>query len=185
MIDVARFIDQATAVGFDFYAGVPCSFLTPLLNRVIGDRSLAYIGATSEGEAIGIAAGAWLAGRSPVVMCQNSGLGNMVNPLTSLNWPFRIPFLLSVTWRGRPGLNDEPQHRLLGGITHDLLAVIGVKHRAFPSLGDEITAALAEARSVMSAQRLPFALIMYRGAVADEPLRTSFAASAKAGECFE
>jgi phosphonopyruvate decarboxylase len=49
------------------------------------------VGAASEGEAIAIAAGAWLAGRKTVVMCQNSGLGNCVNPITSLNYPFRIP----------------------------------------------------------------------------------------------
>lgn len=170
MIDAACFIDQATASGFDFYAGVPCSFLTPLINGVIGDRSLSYIGATSEGEAIGIAAGAWLAGRLPVVMCQNSGLGNMVNPLTSLSWPFRIPVLLIITWRGQPGRKDEPQHTLMGRIMHELLAVIGVAHRAFPRDGDEIAAALAEARTAMSVERLPFALIMERGVVADEPL---------------
>ncbi|MGE5442447.1 MAG: phosphonopyruvate decarboxylase [Bacteroidota bacterium] len=185
MIDAAHFIDQATAAGFDFYAGVPCSFLTPLINRVIGDRSLSYFGATSEGEAIGIAAGAWLAGRSPVVMCQNSGLGNMVNPLTSLNWPFRIPILLIITWRGQPGLKDEPQHALMGGITHDLLTVIAVAHRAFPRDSDEIVAALAEARAAMSAERLPFALIMERGVVADEQLRAPTAASAGAGQCFD
>src|SRR5271167_3132398 len=110
MIRARQFIDEASRVGFDFYTGVPCSFLTPLINGVISDSRLTYLGATSEGEAVAIAAGAWLAGRLPVVMCQNSGLGNMVNPLTSLNWPFHIPALLVVTWRGQPGIADEPQH---------------------------------------------------------------------------
>jgi phosphonopyruvate decarboxylase len=183
MIDAARFIDRATAAGLDFYTGVPCSFLTPLINRVIGDRSLSYVGATSEGEAIGIAAGAWLAGRSPVVMCQNSGLGNMVNPLTSLNWPFRIPVLLIITWRGQPGRKDEPQHALMGRITHELLTVIAVAHRPFPREDAEIGQALAEARATMSAERLPFALIMEQGAVADEPLRAPPRATAGAGRC--
>jgi phosphonopyruvate decarboxylase len=185
MIEAASFIDQARGVGFDFYAGVPCSFLTPLINRVISDRSLSYIGATSEGEAIGIAAGAWLAGRSPVVMCQNSGLGNMVNPLTSLNWPFRIPVLLIITWRGQPGLKDEPQHALMGGIMHELLEVIAVAHRAFPRDSDEILSALAAARSATVDERLPFALIMEQGVVADEPLRASAVASAGAGHCID
>ncbi len=89
--------------GIDFYTGVPCSFLTPLINRVASDPALRYVGAASEGEAVAIAAGAWLAGRQTAVMCQNSGLGNAVNPLTSLNTPFRIPTLLIVTWRGSPG----------------------------------------------------------------------------------
>ncbi|MBT6441914.1 MAG: phosphonopyruvate decarboxylase, partial [Alphaproteobacteria bacterium] len=121
MIPADTFLVPARARGFDFYSGVPCSFLTPVINRVISDRSLDYVGATSEGEAVAIAAGAWLAGRKTVVMCQNSGLGNTVNPLTSLNWPFRIPTLLIVTWRGQPGLKDEPQHALMGTITAGLL----------------------------------------------------------------
>ena len=170
MIEAAEFIGTARDAGFDFYAGVPCSFLTPLLNRVISDPSLVYIGATSEGEAIGIAAGAWLAGRSPVVMCQNSGLGNMVNPLTSLNWPFRIPVLLIITWRGQPGLKDEPQHTLMGRIMHELLTVMGVSHRAFPREREEIATILYEAGAAMSSQRLPFALVLEQGTVADEAL---------------
>jgi phosphonopyruvate decarboxylase len=185
MIEAASFIDQARGAGFDFYAGVPCSFLTPLINRVISDRSLSYIGATSEGEAVGIAAGAWLAGRSPVVMCQNSGLGNMVNPLTSLNWPFRIPVLLIITWRGQPGLKDEPQHALMGGIMYDLLQVIAVAHRAFPRDSGEILSALVAARAATRDERLPFALIMEQGTVADEPLRASAVASAGAGQCID
>ena len=84
VIEAAEFLAAARARGFDFYTGVPCSFLTPVINRVIGDPAVAYVGAASEGEAVAIAAGAWLAGRKTVVMCQNSGLGNAVNPLTSL-----------------------------------------------------------------------------------------------------
>ena len=185
MIEAANFVGSARATGFDFYAGVPCSFLTPLLNRVISDPSLSYIGATSEGEAIGIAAGAWLAGRSPVVMCQNSGLGNMVNPLTSLNWPFRIPVLLIVTWRGQPGVKDEPQHARMGRIMHELLTLMGVSHRAFPHESDDIPTALNEARATMSSERLPFALVLEQGAVAEEALRALPVASRGVGHCMD
>lgn len=185
MIEAASLIGSARATGFDFYAGVPCSFLTPLLNRVISDPSLSYIGATSEGEAIGIAAGAWLAGRSSVVMCQNSGLGNMVNPLTSLNWPFRIPVLLIITWRGQPGVKDEPQHALMGRIMHELLSVISVSHRAFPHESADIATALDEARAAMSSERLPFALVLEHGTVADEALRALPAASQAPGHCMD
>src|SRR5919107_4568260 len=123
MIDASDFFAEAARAGFDFYTGVPCSFLTPLINGALSAPGLTYVGAASEGEAVAIAAGAWLAGRQTVVMCQNSGLGNAVNPLTSLNWPFRIPTLLVVTWRGQPGIKDEPQHELMGQITGDLLDV--------------------------------------------------------------
>src|SRR5277367_4925452 len=132
MITADAFIAAAGARGFDFYTGVPCSFLTPLINGVLSNRALRYVGAASEGEAVAIAAGAWRAGRQTVVMCQNSGLGNAVNPLTSLNAPFRIPTLFITTWRGEPGIPDEPQHELMGQITHQLLALIGLESSAFP-----------------------------------------------------
>ena len=90
MIEADFLLSEAKARGFDFFTGVPCSFLTPIINRAISDRETAYVGATSEGEAVAIASGAWLAGRETVVMCQNSGLGNTINPLTSLNHPFRF-----------------------------------------------------------------------------------------------
>src|SRR5215510_9379581 len=117
MIEAGEFIAAAKKNGFNFFTGVPCSYLTPLINGVVSSTELTYVGAASEGEAVAIGSGAWLAGRQAVVMCQNSGLGNAVNPLTSLNAPFRIPTLLVVTWRGQPGLKDEPQHELMGQIT--------------------------------------------------------------------
>ena len=164
------FLAEAKRRGFDFYTGVPCSFLTPMINRVISDPSTRYVGATSEGEAVAIASGAWLAGRGTVVMCQNSGLGNTINPLTSLNWPFRIPTLLIVTWRGQPGLEDEPQHELMGQVMSRLLDDAEVRHRVFPRSEDEIAPALDEAQAVMKETSLPFALVMEKGAVAEEAL---------------
>jgi len=147
MIGAEAFIGPALTRGFQFYAGVPCSFLTPLINRVIGDPALGYVGATSEGEAVAMAAGAWLAGRKTVVMCQNSGLGNAVNPLTSLNFPFRIPTLLIVTWRGQPGIGDEPQHELMGRITAGLFDTMGIPHQPFPAATEEVEPSLALAES--------------------------------------
>ena len=132
MISAEAFLKPVHEAGFDFFTGVPCSYLTPVLNQVISDESYRYVAAASEGEAVAIAAGAWLAGRKTVFMCQNSGLGNAVNPLTSLNFPFRIPTLAIVTLRGGPGLKDEPQHELMGRITPALLDVIEVPYVLFP-----------------------------------------------------
>ena len=173
MIEADTFLDPARAAGFDFYSGVPCSFLTPIINRVISDSSIDYVAAASEGEAVAIASGAWLAGHETVVMCQNSGLGNAVNPLTSLNHPFRIPTLLIVTWRGGPGISDEPQHQLMGPITPSLLDVIQVPHRAFPSSDNEVPEALDAARAAMAETSLPFALIMEKGAVRDDGIEAA------------
>src|SRR6267378_3247424 len=176
MIAAGEFIGAARAAGLDFYTGVPCSFLTPLINGVIGGAKgaggLDYVGAASEGEAVAIASGAWLAGRQTVVMCQNSGLGNAVNPLTSLNAPFRIPALLIVTWRGEPGGDlDEPQHELMGEITTRMLDLLGIRWGFFPTSEAEVAPALARAVEHMDETRLPFALVMRKDSVAPHALR--------------
>jgi phosphonopyruvate decarboxylase len=170
MISAGEFFAEAARHNFDFYTGVPCSFLTPLINGALSRPALRYVGAASEGEAVAIAAGAWLAGRNTVVMCQNSGLGNAINPLTSLNAPFRIPTLLVTTWRGQPGIGDEPQHEVMGGITHNLLSVIGVENQAFPKTAQELPAALRHAAAQMAGRELPFAFVMEQGSVGDDGL---------------
>lgn len=170
MIAADEFIEPARARGYDFYTGVPCSFLTPFINRAIGHPGLTYIAAASEGEAVGIAAGAWLAGRKTVVMCQNSGLGNAVNPLTSLNFPFRIPTLLIVTWRGQPGLKDEPQHELMGQITAGMLDTMRLGHCAFPKEINAVPGALEALDEAAAKTSLPFAMIMEKDSVRDDGL---------------
>lgn len=170
-VEAQAFIDAACARGLDFWSGVPCSFLTPLINRAASSGSgLDYVGAASEGEAVAIASGAWLGGRGGVVICQNSGLGNAVNPLTSLNHPFRIPLLMIVTWRGQPGLKDEPQHTLMGRITQDLLRLCDVPNQPFPRQQAAIAPALEAAMLRFRDASLPFGLVMEQGSVNDETL---------------
>jgi len=170
MIQADDFIAEAGRAGFDFYTGVPCSFLTPLINGVLSTPSLAYVGAASEGEAVAIASGAWLAGRRTVVMCQNSGLGNAVNPLTSLNHPFRIPTLFLTTWRGEPGIPDEPQHVVMGEITQDLIALMRLEQAPFPQARQALAPALAHAAARMEATGLPFAMVVRKDDVAERAL---------------
>jgi phosphonopyruvate decarboxylase len=170
MLPAPEFVKLARENGLDFYTGVPCSFLTPLINRVISDRSLQYVGATSEGEAIGIASGAWLAGRLPVVMCQNSGLGNTVNPITSLSHTLRIPLLLITTWRGQPGLSDEPQHAVMGPITPSLLETIRVPHKVFANDLTRLSEQLETAVAYMNDERLPYSLLMRKDTIAPAAL---------------
>ncbi len=165
MIQANDFISACTSRGYTFFTGVPCSFLTPLINYVIQNPDVDYVTATSEGEAVGIAAGAYLAGRKAVVMCQNSGLGNTINPLTSLCFPFRIPILLIVTLRGEPGLNDEPQHELMGQITGELLETLHIQWDFFPDVPEKIGMAMERAENEMAKTCLPFALIMKKGSV--------------------
>lgn len=169
MIDAARFFAAAGARRFDLYTGVPCSYLTPFINYAINAPELRYIAAANEGDAVAIAAGASLAGVRSVVMFQNSGLGNAVNPLTSLTYTARIPVLVVVTWRGEPGgATDEPQHELMGRITTALLDLMEIPWRPFPAAEAEIGPALDEAVAHMERHRRPFALVMRKGSVAGD-----------------
>src|ERR1700724_3019021 len=87
MIEAHHFVEAARARGFRWYAGVPCSYLTPFINYVLQDRSLRYLSMANEGDAVALIAGATLGGaHRGVTMMQNSGLGNAVSPLTSLTW---------------------------------------------------------------------------------------------------
>lgn len=171
MIHAENFISACISHEYTFFTGVPCSFLKPLINYVIQSEDLSYITATSEGEAVAIASGAYLAGRKAVVICQNSGLGNMVNPLTSLNFPFRIPILLIITLRGEPGLNDEPQHELMGQITGKLLDTLQIGWAFFPDELEMVNPILDQAQNEMASSGRPFALIMKKGNVAQFDLK--------------
>ena len=165
------FLKPAKAMGFNFFTGVPCSFLTPIINAVISEKSLDYVSASSEGEAVSIAAGAWIAGKKTVVMCQNSGLGNAVNPLSSLNYPFRIPTLFITTWRGQPKIKDEPQHILMGKITQSLLNNLLIPHQPFPKTRKMLEKILKTASIKMTKSSLPYALIMEKGIMQHEEIK--------------
>ncbi|OGT79372.1 MAG: phosphonopyruvate decarboxylase [Gammaproteobacteria bacterium RIFCSPLOWO2_02_FULL_61_13] len=171
MIEAGTFIEAARTRGFRRYVGVPCSFLTPFINYVINDETLAYLSAANEGDAVAIGAGAALGGQPAVVLMQNSGLGNAVSPLTSLTWVFRIPVLLIITHRGAPGLSDEPQHELMGSITEPMLDAMQIPWEVFPADAGDIEPALERATTWMAAERRPFAFIMKKGTVAPHALR--------------
>jgi phosphonopyruvate decarboxylase len=113
-------LDTLTADGYDFFTGVPDSGLRAFIDDLAslpGDR---HIIATSEGEAVGIAAGQYLGGGRPCVYMQNAGLGNAINPLTSLCIPYDIKPLLVIGHR-----HTLPQHRVMGDVDDRLLEVIG------------------------------------------------------------
>ena len=115
MIDAHDFLERIQKENIGLATGVPGSLLSPLTNHIVGIDNFGYISAVSEGEAIGIAAGSSLTGRIGIVLIQNSGLGNIVNPVTSLTNVYQIPFLLIVSHRGDPGKKpDAAQHTIMG-----------------------------------------------------------------------
>src|ERR1700733_5697598 len=178
MIEARNFVESARERGFRWYAGVPCSFLTPFINYVVQDPSLRYLSMANEGDAVALIAGATLGnGGAPcgVAMMQNSGLGNAVSPLTSLPWTFRLPQLLIVTWRGQPGVADEPQHALMGPITPTMLDAMEIPWELFPTEPQAIEPALDRAIAHMDETGRPYALVMQKGSVAPYGLESSTA----------
>ncbi|CAN7231774.1 phosphonopyruvate decarboxylase [Caballeronia sp. LjRoot31] len=172
MIEAAQFVEAARERGFDWYAGVPCSYLTPFINYVLQDETLNYVSAANEGDAVALIAGVALGAsgvhkaRRGISMMQNSGLGNAVSPLTSLTWTFRLPQLLIVTWRGQPGVADEPQHALMGPVTPAMLDTMEIPWELFPTEADAIGPALDRATAYMDSTGRPYALVMQKGSVA-------------------
>jgi phosphonopyruvate decarboxylase len=164
---------EALKKGFGLWTGVPCSYLKPLINYVIDSPDIRYIAAVNEGDAVAIASGAAFGGVRGVVMFQNSGLGNAVNPLTSLNYVFKIPVLLIVTLRGEPGgPPDEPQHALMGPVTTAMLDVLKIRWEYFPTEEANVAAALDRAVHSMDETGLPFAFVMKKDSVAPWKLKS-------------
>lgn len=130
-MNVKEFVN---AVNSDFFAGVPDSQLKALCNYLYdtyGVNGRNHIISANEGNAVGLAAGYYLAtGKTPVVYMQNSGEGNAVNPIASLmnDKVYGIPCVFVIGWRGEPGVHDEPQHIFQGEITCELLKLMDIKY---------------------------------------------------------
>lgn len=168
MLNTSEFGNELKKLGFNFYSGVPCSFLKNLINYSINECE--YIAAANEGDAVAIASGAYLGGRKSVVLMQNSGLTNCISPLTSLNYPFQIPILGFVSLRGDPGLNDEPQHELMGQITTQLLDLMQIKWQFLSFDDSEAKRQLEEANKWIEANR-PFFFVVRKETFKSEKLK--------------
>ena len=171
MIDPGEARDFFAGADVTLFTGVPDSLLKEF-NAAIADSpgNIRHIVAPNEGNAVGVAAGHYLAtGRLALVYMQNSGLGNAVNPLASLASPtvHGIPMLLMVGWRGEPDVSDAPQHALQGRITPEILRSIGLPvHQLTPETSDwgaVISAAVDDAKR----NNGPAALLVSKGTFYD------------------
>ena len=155
-------------MGIEVITGVPDSTLKQFCDGLqTYEGNLKHYVPVNEGAAIGIAVGTYLSSGHPAcVYMQNSGLGNIVNPITSLanEDVYGIPMLLIVGWRGEPGLKDEPQHVFQGKITKELLEVLSIPYVILDADTPEsdIPEILQQAKDAM-AQRKQFALIVRKG----------------------
>lgn len=139
MIDVDKFYKKLIKNQIEFFTGVPDSLLKSfcayIKDTTHEDKNIL---AANEGNAVGIASGYYLASKKiGLVYMQNSGLGNIVNPIASLDdkLVYNIPVFLLVGWRGEPGKKDEPQHKKQGMITLETLELLNIKY----SVIDEFT----------------------------------------------
>lgn len=170
MIQPRDFFEAMSARGIEFYAGVPDSLLANFCAYVddMGGRDKHLITA-NEGNAIALALGYHMAtGKVATVYMQNSGLGNAINPLTSLTDPevYKVPILLVIGWRGEPGVKDEPQHVKQGRITLGQLDVLEVPHWVLNADSD-IDTVLDEVFANMRERNAPVALVVRKDTFAN------------------
>ena len=161
-MDPVEFYDALTHNGLDSFYVVPDSLLKELC-ACIQDKTPCdkNIIAANEGNALALAAGHYLAtGKPSVVYMQNSGLGNIVNPLLSLmdEEVYQIPALLIIGWRGEPEVHDEPQHKKQGKLTLPLLNTLGVKYALLEKC-DQIQ----EAVQYMNETKKTYAFVVRKG----------------------
>lgn len=177
MLNCADFYNLLKDNGINFFAGVPDSLLKDFC-AYITDHAPSHknILAANEGNALALAAGHYLATGEPgMVYLQNSGLGNLVNPLTSLTDPlvYGIPVLLLIGWRGEPGVRDEPQHAKQGMITLELLDTLGVPHSILPGIMADAGKVIKDAARHMRELNEPYGLVVPGGTFAPYSLRES------------
>jgi phosphonopyruvate decarboxylase len=157
-----KFLAELEEHGFDFFTGVPCSYLSAFVRALeTADRSI-HVPAVREDIAVGIASGAFLAGRKPVVYMQNSGLGYSLEVFSSLNVIYSIPLLVLLSYRGPDDAGME-EHLVMGLHTEELLALFGLKYTIFP--GSITPEEIAGIERYLSGEKQPFFLLLKRGAL--------------------
>ena len=169
-----RFLRALDHAGFDFFTGVPCSLLGRLWTRLEALPSDRYVCAVREDSAIGMAVGAYLGGRTPCVLMQNSGLGVSMNALSSLSLLYETPALLVVSWRGEGGTGgvpegstspagyvDAPEHWLMGDVTRRYFELLGIPHRILEP--ETIESQIEALREETIRTRRPVAVLVRKG----------------------
>ena len=162
----AAFLEALEANGYDFFAGVPCSLLKGVIRRFDEEPRYGYVSAVREDSAVGLAAGAFMAGKRPAVFMQNSGLGVCMNALVSLDVIYEIPTLLVVSWRGKDG-QDAPEHLVMGEMMtryFDEITLGEMQGLPWRILGANTLAEdVAAITETIAARRVPGALIVPKG----------------------
>lgn len=174
MIRPEFFIEKLRENSIDCFAGVPDSLLKNICAYITDHCDAEHnIIAANEGAAVGLAAGHYLAtGQPACVYMQNSGEGNIINPLASLTDPevYNIPVLLLIGWRGRPGVHDEPQHVKQGKVTTGLLNTMGINFDVLSKEEDKAEKQIAKAIDALKKKDV-YALVIEKDTFEDYKLQ--------------
>lgn len=155
-----QFLDLLEQHGYNFFTGVPCSLFEGVTRILDTEPRYGYVSAVREDSAMGLAAGAYLGGRQPVVLMQNSGLGVSVNALVSLHQIYDIPALLLISWRGQGG-HDAPEHLIMGEVMEPFLRLLQIPFAVFDP--PTITLEVERLTRTMHETRKPVALVVPKG----------------------
>lgn len=183
MIRPSVFYDLLLKNGTDFFAGVPDSLLKNFCAYVTDNAPAEkHIISANEGSATALASGYHFAtGKIPLIYMQNSGEGNMINPLLSLvdSDVYSVPLLILIGWRGEPGVHDEPQHVKQGKVTCDLLDAMKVPYEVLSDDEAALNAQLEKAYAYIKANSAPYALVIRKGTFADYTLQNNIQVKAE------
>jgi sulfopyruvate decarboxylase alpha subunit len=155
------FIERLIQEDYKFFTGVPCSLLSGLIYELEDQKwEASYVPSVREDAAVGLCVGAYLAGRIPVLLMQNSGLGYCLNAFTSLNLIYKIPALVIMSWRGKAG-KDAPEHIIMGDIDQELLKTAGMEYSILSA--ENCEEVLKKAKQKIYVEKLPYTLIVEKG----------------------
>ena len=150
--------------GINFFAGVPDSTFGDAYNQMVIDPEIRYVPAIREDVALGIASSAFFSGYIGGVIMQNSGIGNIVNTLSSFSLMYRIPVLLIIGWRGYGGPpNDAPEHWIMGSKTTDILELFEIPYKIVES--NDLETSLDDLLKEMQHRMSPGAFLVRSGIV--------------------
>ena len=160
MIESDVLVQALKDMGVNFFTGVPDSMLGGIIAELMTRKI--YTPAVRKDEAVAMAAGAYMAGKIPAVLMQNSGLGTSLNTLISLNLIYRQPCVLIVSWRGYQG-KDAPEHLVMGETMPQLLDTVKIPHRTLSE--EKMADDLKWVGETFMKQQIPVALIIKKGVV--------------------
>ena len=163
-MDATAFWDLLKSRGLRFFSGVPDSTFGDAYDFMVRDPEIRYVPAVREDVALGVASAAYFAGGLGGVIMQNSGIGNIVNPLTSFSLIYKIPALLIVGWRGYGGPpNDAPEHWIMGEKTTEIFDLLRVPYQVMEP--ERVEKHLDDLLTRIKNESVPGALIVRSGMI--------------------